>query len=143
MLLIFMVFSFTWIYDALTVTDDDCVSMFYLIQSRYYTQLYPRLLGILLPVILLLVIIAVWRFRLESIAIGLSLSTLEFMTLKAIHGTTYWSNPFHRNNVSPNRLDFILGAFLYLSVFLTLCYLVYNIVYYILCVYKKKGAPSC
>ena len=113
--------------------------MFYIGQRSYDPQLYPRFLGIMIPLILLVTIIITWRFHFEQWTIGISLLVMEIMTLESLDVDRIWFNPFHRSPIAPGHLDFMLTNFLQISLGLTIVYFIYNIVYFI----RKKGASSC
>jgi len=126
-ILIFAAFAIIWMYDAITVQADDC-SMFYVNRREYITQIYPRLLGIAIPILLIvffILILLLKKYRLFLWGLSIGLITMIIMSIISTKGLAYWSNPFWRNNVYPLSIDYWLCGFLYLAFFINIIYLCY------------------
>ena len=122
----FAIFTFTWVYDALTITQGDDVSMFYVKSSGYLTQAYPSIIGWLVPLIIIIAILVFLRFHLARLALGIGLLIMAIMTRASLFDGI-WNNPFVRHNIYPYGADKLLTSFLGLTFPIVIIYIIYQV----------------
>lgn len=133
--ILFAGFCIIWLYDAITVPHDDSVSMFYSYESKYYTQVLPWYVGILLPILLIGAVLVLTRIHKARWGLCLGLFLMQIITKIFVGSYVYWLNPFHRNIIAPTNIDYALCGFLYLSI-------VINIIYFLSLIAQGNSKPK-
>ncbi|MCL2884145.1 MAG: hypothetical protein FWF49_01490 [Oscillospiraceae bacterium] len=111
---IFAIFSFTWIYDAMTGSPFGQLSTF-----------YPQIVVWLVPLGVVIAILICIRFHLAGLMLGIGLLTLSIMTGLACGGGA-WYNPF-RPKEWPTMPDLLLTGLLYSTFILLYFYILFQI----------------